>query len=270
MSSTTSISKQWTKQSIQGQLPVMALEFPFPPKRASSSTSICPPRLMHNVSSSSTRFQMAFSAAVLIRGMDDVIDNPMASLKGVSLAYQNGRSRCHRRCRRLFPISLVATSSSSSSSSSTSTTMDISLPSINSMALHSLGSEQRQFPRWESNVYLAHRYASSSLPLPLLPPSPAPPLWCQSIASPHVVVVPNGGTIAALAASSVVVVVIVVVQQVGDALQAHQSQAHPEMPLALLATAQRRRRRQRRQRRQGEGGSCAHGKQAKLVDQWQQ
>ncbi len=143
LSSTTFISKQRTKQSIQGRLPVMALEFPFPPKRASSSTSVCPPRLMHNVSSSSTRSQMAFCVAVLICGTDDAINNPMASLKGVSLAYQNGRSRCRRCRRRLFSISLVATSSSLSSSSSTSTTTDVSPPSINSMALHCLGLERR-------------------------------------------------------------------------------------------------------------------------------
>jgi hypothetical protein len=190
LSSITSISKQRTKQSIQGQLPVMALEFPFPPKRASSSTSVCPPCLMHNVSSSSTRSRMAFSATVLIRGTDDAINNPMASLKGISLAYQNGRSRRRPHRRRLFPISLVATLSSSSSSSSTSTTTDVLPPSINSMALHSLGSERMQFLRWESNVYLAHWYASSSLPLPSSPPSPPPlygvnPLPCpMSLLSP--------------------------------------------------------------------------------------
>jgi hypothetical protein len=188
LSSTTSISKQRTKQSIQGWLPVMALKFPFPPKRASSSTSVCPPRLMHNVSSSSTRSRMVFSAAVLICETDNAIDNPMASLKGVSLAYRNGRSH-RRRCPcRLFPISLVATLSSSSSSLSTCSTTDVLPPSINSMALHSLGSKRRQFPRWESDVYLAHWYASSSLPLPLLPPFPPPlygvnPLPCPTSSS---------------------------------------------------------------------------------------
>jgi hypothetical protein len=33
---------------------------------------------------------MVFNANVLMQGTDDAIDSPMASLKGMSLAYQNG------------------------------------------------------------------------------------------------------------------------------------------------------------------------------------
>ena len=63
-----SISKHLTKQSIHGP-------------------SI---RLIRIVSSSNIKSRIADNVTVRIRGTDDAIDNDMASMKGVSLAYRNG------------------------------------------------------------------------------------------------------------------------------------------------------------------------------------
>jgi hypothetical protein len=63
---------------------------------------------------------------------------------------------------------------------------------IKSMALQSSGSEQRQFLRWERDMYLTHRHASSTLlhcPSLSNPPPPPHPKQFRSIALPVVVVV---------------------------------------------------------------------------------